>query len=376
MDENQIAYRLFVPGDQSEAEMENITAFKGRPFFLYPELSISLPDYSIVNTKLSKFKPDIIYLATEISMGLVGLKYARRHNVPVVAAYHTDFPYYLRCYRLNLFVNPAWKYLAWFHSFSEINVCPSMETFDQLLEHRIGALNRIGHGIDCEKFSPARRSDPMRKIYAPNGETLLLYVGRLAPEKNLDVMLKTCSELQTNRNDFKLLIVGDGPSKSWLEKQNTPNVILLGYKSGEELSTIYASADIFVFPSSSETFGNVILEAMSSGLPVIAANAGGVKDSLQHMHNGLAFRPGDYMEMAGCIEKLMDDPHLTVELALKARSYALCHSWENTFHSLFTSMKYVVNYARRQRKMSGFKFDALAHEKNKDQMSSSYVQCK
>jgi hypothetical protein len=92
MDENQIAYRLFVPGDQSEAEMENITAFKGRPFFLYPELSISLPDYSIVNTKLSKFKPDIIYLATEISMGLVGLKYARRHNVPVVALIILIFP--------------------------------------------------------------------------------------------------------------------------------------------------------------------------------------------------------------------------------------------------------------------------------------------
>jgi glycosyltransferase involved in cell wall biosynthesis len=362
MDENQIAYRLFVPGGQSEAEMKNVTVFHGRPFILYPELSISLPDYSIVDRELNTFKPDIIYLATEVSMGLVGLKYARRHNVPVVAAYHTDFPHYLRCYRLNFFVSPVWKYLAWFHSFSEMNVCSSMETFDQLLEHRIGALNMIGHGIDCEKFSPAMRSDSMRKYYAPNVETLLLYVGRLAQEKNLDVLLNACSEIQESRNDLKLLIVGDGPAKSWLEKQNIPNVILLGYKSGEELSTIYASADIFVFPSASETFENVILEAMSSGLPVVAVNAGGVKDSLQHMHNGLAFRPGDHIDMAECIQKLMDDPHLTIELALKARSYALCHSWENTFNSLFTSMKFVVNYARRQRMMSDFKFKPLEAE--------------
>jgi len=342
MDNYDIDYQLFVPQKPIGMEMNNITSFYGMPFLLYPELKISWPSRNRIKSTLDKFNPDVIYLPTPLSIGMAGLKYAKRNGIPIVSTYHTNFPQYLRYYHLDSLQKAVWKYLRWFHSFSQINFCPSMETIEQLQNHGINNLDLSNNGIDCAVFSPEIRSEELRKLFAPEGEVLLLYVGRVAPEKDLDVLIRSIGLLNNAQVAFKLLVVGDGPALKALQEQDIANVIFTGYKSGRELQEIYASSDIFVFPSRTETFGNVILEAMASGLPVVAAYAGGVKESLIDMSNGLAFTPGDEKEMADCILRLVVDSKLRKILADNARSFALARTWDVIFSSFFRSCRMII----------------------------------
>lgn len=340
MEDNSIEYRLFVPN--TDREMINITSFNGIPVVFYPELQISWPSRTRIKSVLDKFQPDFIYLATPLSIGIAGLKYARSNSIPIVATYHTNFPQYLRYYRLGSVQGAVWKYLQWFHSFSQINCCPSLETMEDLLLHGIGKITLCNNGIDCAAFSPASRSDTVRKHYAPQGEILLLYVGRIAREKDIEVLIRASELLRDKQVAYKLLMVGDGPDLKALQARDIANTVFAGYKSGRELQAIYASADIFVFPSVTETFGNVILEAMASGLPVIAAYSGGVTESLRDMSNGLGFTPGDAKEMADCIVRLTEDGKLRSHLALNARSFALKRSWDSTFSRFFASCRKII----------------------------------
>jgi len=342
MDRNDIEYRLFVPQKPIGMEMNNITSFYGMPFLLYPELKISWPSRNRIKCTLDQFHPDLIYLPTPLSIGIAGLKYAKRKGIPIVSTYHTNFPQYLRYYHLTSLQKAVWKYLRWFHSLSRINFCPSMETIEQLKNHGIDNLMLCNNGIDCSSFSPQIRSEKLRSLYAPEGEVLLLYVGRVAPEKDLDVLIRAADLLNNRQIKFKLLVVGDGPALKALQEQDLNNVVFTGYKSGSELQAIYASSDIFVFPSRTETFGNVILEAMASGLPVVAANAGGVKESLVDKINGLAFTPGNEQEMADCITKLLTDDPLRREMAENARRFALARTWERIFDRFFSSCRKIL----------------------------------
>nr|WP_242841691.1 glycosyltransferase [Desulfitibacter alkalitolerans] len=175
---------------------------------------------------------------------------------------------------------------------------------------------------------------------------MLLYVGRVAPEKELDVLFDAAVRLNQKRINFKLFIVGDGPYKKQLEERNLPNVTFLGYKFGAELQMLYASADIFVFPSTSETYGNVVLEAMASGLPVVAADAGGVKENLIQMYNGIAFTPGSPDEMAEAISRLIKDDDLRTGLANNARKYSLTKSWDEVFSNLFKNYQELMESSK------------------------------
>jgi glycosyltransferase involved in cell wall biosynthesis len=342
MGENGIDYQLFVPQKPIGMQMDQITSFYGLPFLLYPELRISWPSYARIKSVLDKFNPDIVYLATPLSIGIAGLKYARENGIPVVSTYHTHFPQYLRYYHLNYLQGAVWKYLKWFHSFCQINFCPSMETLEQLQQYGIDNLILCNNGIDCNTFSPDVRSATVREYYAPQGEVLLLYVGRIAPEKDLNILMHAAGLLNKAQVDYKLIIVGDGPSRKSLQEQGINNIIFTGYKSGRELQEFYASADIFVFPSPTETFGNVILEAMASGLPVVAAYAGGVKESLTDGYNGLTFAPGDANGMSHHILKLLIDTNLRQELAQNANSFALTRTWDKIFAGFFDNCGRII----------------------------------
>ncbi|MEA4924102.1 MAG: glycosyltransferase family 1 protein [Syntrophomonadaceae bacterium] len=340
MDNQNIEYKLFVPRKAASTEINNVTSFYGIPFALYPELRISWPRYSRVKSALEQFSPDLIYLATPISIGTAGLKYARKNNIPIVSTYHTNFPQYLSYYHLDSLQGALWQYLRWFHSFSRINFCPSLETVEQLQDHGIGNLMLCNNGIDCTSFSPDLSQEKLRAQLAPGGEILLLYVGRVAPEKDLDILIGAVERLNHSEPAlpaFKLLVVGDGPSRKAWQEQELKNIIFTGYKTGHELQTIYASSDIFAFPSRTETFGNVILEAMASGLPVVASYAGGIKESLVDGYNGLAFAPGDAKAMADSILQLLVDAKLRQNLAENARKFALERTWDIIFARFFAS---------------------------------------
>jgi len=342
MDTSGIDNMLVVPGDANTQYHDNTLRFDGLNFFLYPELKLVLPRYSEIKEQLDRFKPDLIHLVTEFSLGLAGLKYARDHAVPIVSSYHTNFPDYLKYYNFQFLEEVIWKYLKWFHSFSRINYCPTSVTLLKLQEKGFNNLELWSRGIDSKRFNPGWRDHLIREKYAAHNEPLLLYVGRLAPEKELSVLMNAAGILNSKDIAYKMVIVGDGPSRIALENEKPDNVCFAGYKSGQELQAFYASADLFVFPSSTETYGNVILEAMASGLPVVGAYGGGVIENLIHEYNGLAFSPGNYFNMAECMEKLIIDPQLRQSMSANALHHVSAKDWPAVFNSLFAGYAKVI----------------------------------
>lgn len=319
----------------------DILALPGLKFFLYPELSMALPRYFYIRQVMDDFRPQVIHLATELPVGLMGLKYALSRGCPLTASYHTNFPEYLDYYNLSVLEGLAWKYLSWFHSHMRINFCPSQATARLLSRQGFPNLSIMGRGIDDEGFSPGLRSPEWRKSWnIPEDCMLLLYVGRLAVEKELEVLVKACRYLAGG--PWRLMMVGDGPLRQELEQYRDERIIFAGYRSGEELRRIYASADIFVFPSSTETYGNVILEAMASGVPVVAPRAGGVQENLIEGYNGFYFDPHDAQGMAAAIKKLMDDPSLRRELGHNACRHGQSRTWKEVFGQVFDSYRQLI----------------------------------
>ncbi len=336
MQQNGIEYVYFVPGQKAES---GVFTFGGAKFPLYPELLITMPSYHKIAKLLDDFKPDVVHLATEFSLGWQGMKYALRRGLPLTSTYHTNFVQYLGYYGMPFLEKPGWRYLRWFHKRCVINFCPSMSTLRLLEEHGIPNLRFCPHGIDSHLFNPAYRNEAIRLRYIDDPQDIiLLYVGRIAPEKDLEVLMEAVRLLNRHGLKFRLLMVGDGPSRPKLEGQRIDNVIFCGYQRGQDLYALYASADIFVFPSVTETFGNVILEAMASGLPVVAAPNGGVEDNLLPGRNGLAFKAGDARDMAVQIEKLAAQPEVRQILAQGALEHARSRNWDSILADFYQAM--------------------------------------
>ncbi|WP_273484683.1 glycosyltransferase family 4 protein [Desulforamulus ruminis] len=312
----------------------------------YQECKVALPNFSEISSQLDFFQPTIIHLVTEISMGLCGLKYAAARQIPAVGSYHTNFPQYLSYYKLGLFTNWVWKYLKWFHNQCLVNYCPSRSTLQLLEKKGIRNLQLWGRGIDASLYQPGKADPSFKARIGAQNKTLLLYVGRLAPEKDLDILMETMKVIHPIHPDIHLVITGDGPLAAKLKEEATPNITFTGYLHGEELATVYASCDIFVFPSTTETYGNVILEAMASGLPVVAPYCGGIKDNLLDRHNGLVCRPRSVRDMMKILVALKENPALRKTLACQARAYSLSKSWDQELNNLLDSYDNVVH--RRQ----------------------------
>ncbi len=345
MDAQGIDYRIFIPGEENNSKDNTIT-FSSFEFFLYPECKIAIPRYRRIKESLDKFKPDIIHVVTPFSLGMMGLKYSKENNVPLVASYHTDFPRYLKYYNLEFLENSLWYFFEWFHSQSMINFCPSKDTKEDLVKHGVKNVELWGRGIDTKAFDPNKRDRMLKRKYCKHNEALLLYVGRVSPEKELELLLDAAKLLNHKKVKYKLVIVGDGPSRKQFESLGIENVIYAGYKSGIELQTYYASSDIFTFPSSSETYGNVILEAMASGLAVVSPYSGGIKENLIDGYNGLAFEAGNYDDMANKIVNLIEDENLRVGIIENARDYTLSKSWDKIYADLFNRYRTISNYMK------------------------------
>lgn len=335
---------VFAPdGDCDQINQEKVYTFPSFDLPFYPECKIALPNISQIQDVLGTFQPDIIHVVTEFSMGFCGLKYARDHGLPVVASYTTNFPQYLNYYKAGFLERWAWQYLRWFHNQCQLTYCPSPAIKSMLTKKGFFNLDIWGRGIDTELFSPDKRSDTLRNKLAPDKGLYFLYVGRLALEKDLDVLLKAWRIVETKIPDAQLIITGNGPIIEELKKTASPQVIFTGYLHGEELAAVYASCDAFVFPSTTETFGNVVLEAMASGLPVIAPAAGGVKSILIDGNNGIVCRPRNYLDMASAIIKITQNRALRRELSSQALQYARERKWDGVLHPLIESYEKVVN---------------------------------
>jgi glycosyltransferase involved in cell wall biosynthesis len=257
----------------------------------------------------------------------------------VVASYHTDLPRYLPGYGLQWLAPAIWPLLRAIHNRAHVNLCPSRFTRDELHAHGVEPVGIWRGGVDTELFHPEQRRAGMRARLAGGWPTgpILLYVGRLSPEKRLDTLEPALDAIP----GANLAIVGDGPARADLEQQYAGRpVSFLGFLRGEELASAFASADLFVMPSTTETLGFVTLEAMASGLPVVAAHAGGILDVVEHGETGLLYDPDQPLQAAARAREILEDDVLRHYLATQARKRAEEASW------LSETRKLVLEYRR------------------------------
>jgi glycosyltransferase involved in cell wall biosynthesis len=251
----------------------SIVGLPGYTFPLYPELKL-VPPTTDVKRHLEVFQPEVVHIVNPVSLGLAGLRQARRLGVPVIASYHTDLPGFTQLWGLGALRGPSWTFLRWIHNQADLNLCLSYATRSDLEAHGFQRVKVWSRGVDTGQFHPGHRSAEWRgRLSGGHPDApLLLFVSRLSPEKRVEWLHPVLNALPGAR----LAIVGDGPLRPALERTfaDTPTVFT-GYLHGRDLASAYAAADIFVFPAANETFGNVVLEAMASGLPVVAARAGG-----------------------------------------------------------------------------------------------------
>lgn len=276
---NNYDYRFFSPfaPEAGFPWLDKVEKVPSIPLFLYPHYRISLPALKAIERNLEQFRPDIVHSSSPTLLGKIGITYAEKHNIPAVSSYHTHFVSYFKYYKAKVAENLGWSYLKWFYNQFDRIYVPSNSAMEQLTNQGFENLDIWQRGIDTNHFSPRQRNINLRKQIAPQGQPILLFVGRLVKEKDLDDLVELDLILKKNNQSFKLVIVGDGPMRLELE-QNLPDAVFTGILSGKKLAEMFASADIFTFPSTTETFGNVILEAASSGLPVVGVNKGGVQD--------------------------------------------------------------------------------------------------
>ena len=325
--DNQIEYKVFAPsyGDDNDMTTERFYSLK---FFLYPECRIALPNIFRITQTLEHFKPVLIHIMTEFNMGITGLHFAKKMGIPSISSYTTNFSQYTDYYKLDFLKQGIWDYLKWFHNQNIITLCPSNESKMLLKQHNINNTVIFSRGIDSQKFHPSFRNKSLRKQYNLDQRIAFLYVGRVSYEKDLDVLSESYRIIKNKYGEKTLLIItGEGPYLEKCRSMFPTDTIFTGFKRGAELSELYASSDVFVCPSSTETFGNVILEAMASGLPVIGADAGGLKEIICHKKNGLKFQPRNAAELASCMEELINDETLRNDLQTNGLDFSQKKTW-------------------------------------------------
>lgn len=290
--------------------------------------------HSVVEKALTEFKPDLIHLATPVTLGAIGIYYVEKLKLPCLSTYHTDLAAYAPMYQvpyMEEFVNAATKMI---YSRTNRILVPSRSSQKQLRKIGLKNIGIFGRGVDHELFHPKKSNKDVLKKYNLDSSALTIaYVGRLADEKSLPELITSFKDLKKNYPKIQLLLIGEGPARQNLELllKDTNGFSFTGLKKGEELAELFASADIFAFPSKTETFGQVVQEAMASGLPVVGFDSPGVRDLVQDSFTG--YLADDQESFTKSIEKLFDN-ELRQNMSKKAREFAETRSWELILNDL------------------------------------------
>jgi glycosyltransferase involved in cell wall biosynthesis len=324
---------LFAPnGGPDSYDCTPVFGHHGYAFPRYPELKMVPPTIDVSHT-LKDFQPDLIHLVNPASLGWAGIRYGYRNEIPLVASYHTDVPGFARQWGLG-FVNPLlWRYFRLIHNLADLTLAPSEFTAKEIRARGFLNTKVWSRGVDTQRFSPAKRSQAWRVRFTDGypGTPVFLYVGRLAKEKRIHLL----HDVIKNIPEACLAIVGDGPARQELEHLFADtNTIFTGYLTGEDLAQAYASADIFLFPGANETFGNVVLEAMASGLPVIAPKSGGIVDTVRDGVTGYLFAPNDVVSLLFTSRLLVQYPTVARRMGEAGRSFAQNRNWSTVMDEL------------------------------------------
>ena len=304
------------------AEGHKITMIGPHPESELKMASIRVPKYASVNLGLitqsrlrkhwQKSRPDVIYIAGEAFLGASAVKAASQLGIPTIAGYHTNYDQYAANWKMKFLAARATRYMINFHKRATATVVPSDSVMNDLQELGYNDLHVLGRGVDAELFHPSKRSADRRAEWGAESNTpVALFASRVSPEKNLTLLSQAFKKMQELNPDTRCVIVGDGPSCKRFKREN-PNVICYTFKHGEELAEIYASADIMVFPSLTETFGNTVTEALASGLVVVAYDYAAAQMHIEHEVNGLLADYGNEQQfLEKCDQALQlvsDDP--------------------------------------------------------------------
>lgn len=295
----------------------------------YPGLQWGQSSLHKLLRRWKRQRPDVLYIATEGPLGLSALRAARRLQIPVVSGFHTNFQQYTGHYGIALLTRALTNYLRWFHNRSQMTLVPSTSQLIELQRRGFERLELLARGVDGQLFHPAKRCNELRLSWGlAESDIAILHVGRLAAEKNLALLVKSFRILQQAhpQQRLKLILVGDGPQRASLQQQ-LPEAVFCGLQRGEALATHYASGDLFVFPSLSETFGNVVLEALASGLGVVAFDRAAAAQHIRHGHNGVLAATEDQQGFIEAASWLLEEPENLRRVRLNARQHGARQGW-------------------------------------------------
>ena len=304
--------------DDSDADAGTLLV-RGASLPRYPGLKFGLPATRQLLRRWRDSRPDAIYVATEGPLGWSALRAARRLGIPAATGFHTRFDEYMRDYGAAFLQATALRWMRRFHNGGDATLVPTRELQQFLQSQGFSKVVRLSRAVDVAQFDPRLRDESLRAQWgvAPAGFAAI-YVGRIAPEKNLDLAVRAFRELQRTRPEARFVWVGDGPAREALERDN-PDFVFCGVQRGESLARHFASGDLFVFPSHSETFGNVTLEALASGVPTVAFDYGAAREYLRDGIHGAALRDGDDAGFIDAVARLGRDDVLRGAMRMAAR---------------------------------------------------------
>jgi phosphatidylinositol alpha 1,6-mannosyltransferase len=344
-DHEFLIFSPFTPG--AEVSWSNrVRPVRYVRFPLYSDYRISLPVVSrSVAREMKAFRPDLVHVVSPTPMAVWAQRWAARNGVPVVSSFHTHFVSYFRYYGVPWLEQGGWRALRRFYARCARVYAPSWSIIRELESHGLERLELWSRGIDLACFSPEFRDPRLRRDAGADETTpLVLLVSRLVKEKDLADLVEMERLLRERGVRFRLALVGDGPMRGELEN-SLPGAIFAGHRSGVQLARWYASADVFVFPSTTETLGNVVLEALASGVPAVVTDRGGPQDLIRTGENGFVVRGNAPKELADRVELMLRDRELRAQMAAAARESAISRDWETINGALIESYRGVIHEA-------------------------------
>jgi glycosyltransferase involved in cell wall biosynthesis len=336
-------------GEKANRSLTDETLVRGMPIPFYKHLKMGFPAKRALTRLWTLHRPDVVHIATEGPLGWSALQAAKKLKLPVSSDFRTNFHAYSDHYGIGWLRGAIMNYMRKFHNAALATMVPTPALAQELAQLGFERLHVVPRGVDTDLFQPARRSSALRADWGARDETLvLLCVGRLAAEKNLGLVVSTFERLVEANANVKLVLVGDGPLKASLEKKH-PEVVFAGFRTGEDLAQHYASADMFLFPSLTETFGNVTLEAMSSGLPVVAYRHAAAAELIHSGVNGQLIEAGDTTAFERAAVQLAQMHALRSQMGQEARITALGQAWPLIFQKTEKIFRQVIQDHAQQR---------------------------
>lgn len=316
----------------------------GMPLPGYQGLRLGLPCRRHLRRLWRSERPDLVHIATEGPLGWSALREALRSGIPTTSSFHTNFHSYGRHYGFGLLKQPVFSYLRYLHNRTQITFAPTEHLCARLQNDGFRNLAVLGRGVDASLYDPARKDIELRTQWLNKDSAkglVVLYVGRIAAEKNIELAIRAYAKMRDAGVPLRFVLVGDGPLRSKLENKY-PDFVFCGAKSGTDLARHYASADLFLFPSLTETYGNVVVEAMASGVTVVSFDYAAAAQHVSNGVNGLTVQPGNDAAFINAAVEAVTDRGKLMQMGRRARQTVLSLGWESVTESFENKIRQIA----------------------------------